>query len=130
MILDKAGSFTASSVGTTTLTALVGTDYIDTGVAGGGYDKGGYLVIRMTEAVVGASLVRFSLWSSTTTTYSAGTEEISISIPVASLTLGAQVAILKLPPALKRYLFMVTTVTGATSAGIYLAFMAPDVKVG
>lgn len=130
MILDSQNTFcTAMSVARAVGDA-VSTDVYDTGAAADvGIGENLYVYAKMDAALVGAGAsIQVVLQDSADNSTFADAESGRI-VPVASATANAELARLRVPLGLRRYLRVVFRISGATTtAGTASAMLALDVQ--
>ncbi len=128
MIIDKQLEFSDAQAITATAPS---TNIIDTQVAGQAYEAL-WFVAQVATTMTGGTSVTVDLQTDDAAAFAAPkTLYSSGAVPVASLTAGAQLAKVRVPPGCKRYLRVNYTVAGGPfTAGAVDAFLVMDAQIG
>ncbi len=127
MIIDKQLEF---SDGQAITASAASANYVDTGAAGNAYEEL-WFVVQVATALAGGTSLAVALETDDSAAFGAAkTLFATAAIPAASLTAGAQVAKVRVPPGAKRYLRANYTVVGPFTSGSVDAFLAMDVPIG
>lgn len=130
MILDSQNTFCSAMSVARAVGDAVSTDVYDTGAAADvGIGENLYVYAKMDAALVGAGAsIQVVLQDSADNSTFADAESGRI-VPVASATANAELARLRVPLGLRRYLRVVFRISGATTtAGTASAMLALDVQ--
>ena len=112
--------------------AAAGSDYIDQGAAGSAIEEPCWWIVNISEAFNTLTSLTISLRCHEDSLFGTGVKTlIEKTVPLADLTLNANVIKLHIPPNVERYIQSYYTVTGtAPTTGKVTSFIALDPPIG